>query len=215
MKKIRFLVLIFFSTYALGCSIPRSAKCDKLYGFTRTEKNIKGFLGSKIKDISVKDFRGSERYDEDMLELQEEVDKYILAHPQLSESARNNLKELKVAEGSTTEETGLLLGKPDRMMKVNDKIYGADQVWIYRIKKIQAFIVLLFPVFLSHEGYYLYFKDNLLKAIERHYLEQVVQLQDPGMGSIKKFGTATEENKEETIKEKKEREEKEGGLLGL
>lgn len=172
MKKILILFLCF---YISSCSVPTAANYRQLYSFTREEKKLKGVIGKK-KVVLIKDFRENDMYEEDMEGLKQEVEEYILAHPDLGEQAKLNLRELKVTEGARKEEVRLLLDKPDKVVRARGKAnYAADEIWIYKISKLRTFTVFIIPVFLCHEGYYLYFKDDLLAGIERHYLTQIVQ----------------------------------------
>ena len=132
----------------------------------------------------IKDFRGNEAYEEDMEGLKKEAQVYISQHPALSETAKNNLRELKVTQGSAVDEVAFLLGKPDKVSKSSGGgRYGASEIWIYKLSKIRVFTVFVFPVFLVHEAYYLYFKEGTLVEIERHYLKQVIE-QGAGPGVI-------------------------------
>lgn len=132
-------------------------------------------MGSKTY-VDIKDFRGNERYDEDIAALKEEAEKYIALHPELSEGVKSALRELKVSAGLNTEEVQLLLGRPDNTAK---------DMWVYRISKLRIFTVFIIPVFPVHEGYYLYFKDGVLKTIEKHYLRQTIE-QSPSSGVYEK-----------------------------
>lgn len=182
MKKILFPALILFCIYISGCcSIPQAANYSQLYSFTKEKKKIKGGFASKSKAVLVKDFRENEMLDKDISALKEKVDKYISSHNDLSESTKNNLRELKVTAGATGQEVNLLLGKPDRIIKANDKTYATSQIWVYRINKRSTFTIIVIPVFFTHEAYHLYFKDNVLTKIERHYLEQTLQTSDLGL----------------------------------
>lgn len=176
MREILALGMILFCLNLLGCSVPSAARYQQLYSFIREEKKVKSGM-SKRKIVSIKDFRENDRYEEDMAALKEEVEKYILAHPDLNEQAKSNLRELKVALSATKDEVSLLLGKPKKIIRAqsNANPYNASEIWTYRINKIRAFTVFIIPIFLVHEGYYLYFKDNALVGIERHYLKQIVQ----------------------------------------
>lgn len=176
MKKISVSAIVLVSFSLAGCSMPKAAVQRPLYSFTRVEKSGKsGFMGTR-KIITIKDFRQNEAYDEDIEGLKEDVEEYISKHPELSETARNNLRDLKVTQGSRAEEVIFLLGKPDKVAKASGAgRYGATEIWIYRISKIRAFTVFVFPVFFVHEGYYLYFKDGVLVEIEMHYLKQIVK----------------------------------------
>lgn len=155
--------------------MPTSASYREIYSFTKEEKKVKSVFGKK-QSISIKDFRENEMYEEDMEALKEDVEKYIALHPDLSEAAKNNLRELRVAEGATKEEVKLLLGEPDKI---------SDETWVYKINKLRAITVFIVPVFFVHEGYYLYFKDGVLSGIQRHYPKQVVE-QVPGPGLFEK-----------------------------
>ncbi len=154
-----------------------------LYSISREEKVTKsGFMGSR-KSITIKDFCGNEAYDEEIGALKEEVEKYISQNPNLGEQAKNNLRELKVTDGTTKDEVILLIGKPDKIMRAaGGGRYGASEIWIYRISKIRVFTIFILPVFFIHEGYYLYFKDGALVGTEKHSLKQTVyQGEGPGL----------------------------------
>jgi len=164
--------------------MPTAAIQGPLYSFTREEKRIKSGFGGQKKSITIKDFRANDAYDEDIEALKTEVEKYISQHPDLSESVKNDLRALKVTQGTTSDEVVLLLGKPDKAIKAAGRgRYGASEIWIYRISKIRVFTIFIIPVFFIHEGYYLYFKDGALVEIERHYLKQTVE-QSAGPGVI-------------------------------
>ena len=182
MKKILVLILILSCICISGCwSLPRVASYKELYSFTKEEKNIKGGFGSKRKVVLVKDFRGNEMYDEDMTAFKEKVEKYISSHADLSEPEKNNLRELRVSKGTAKEEVLLLLGKPNKVIRLNNKACAASEIWIYRTNKRITFIIIVIPVFFTHEGYYLYFEDNILTAIERHSLEETVTTSGIGL----------------------------------
>jgi len=181
MKRILPLVLILFCFIIFGCSVPSVANYSQLHTFIKDEQVIKGGFGSKKKILLIKDVRGNDMYDENIVELKEVVEKYISIHPDLSESTKNNLRELKITEGTTKEEVEILLGKPDKVIRQGNKVSATSEIWIYRINKMNAFTIFIFPVFFAHEGYYLYFKDNLLTTIQRHYLAQIIQ-QSAGPG---------------------------------
>jgi len=184
MKTISVAIIVLVILSMIGCSMPIAAIQSPLYSFTREEKRIKSGFGGKKKSITLKDFRGNDACDEDIEALKTDVEKYISQHPDLSESARNNLQALKVTQGATGDEVVLLLGKPDKLVKVaGSGRYGASEIWIYKLSKIRAFTIFILPVFLVHEGYYLYFKDGALVEIERHYLKQIVE-QGAGPGVI-------------------------------
>lgn len=177
MKRIPLLILLLASFSLSGCSLPTTARYSQIYSITREEKKIEGSFGSKKKVVSIKDFRESEMYEEDIPALKQEVEKYIAAHPDLSEPEKNNLRELKVTEGLTKEEVKLLLGEPDKIIRK-----GPAEIWIYRINRLRAFTVFIIPIAFVHEGYYLNFKENTLLSIERHSLKQSLhQTGGPGV----------------------------------
>jgi hypothetical protein len=170
-----------------GCSTPTVATYKQLESFTKEERKNKIGLG-KSKTVFFKDFRKNEMYQEDVAALKEEVEKYISNHPELSDSTKNNLRELKVVEGLTRQEVELLLGSPDKITKLERNAnYNASEEWIYKINKIRAITVFIIPVFFVHEGYYLYFRDDVLAGIEKHYPKQIVE-QSAGPGVFQKKG---------------------------
>lgn len=171
MKKIIIFILVVSCAGLTGCSMPAAATQGQIYSFTKKEQKKKGLFVNSYE--SVKDFREIDMYTEDIDALKEEVEKYIAAHPELNEDTKKNIRQLKVAPGQSKEEVLLLLGEPD-------KISGSD-IWIYRINKWRAFTVFIIPVFFVREGYYLYFKDDVLTDIERHYLKQMIR-QSAGSG---------------------------------
>lgn len=173
------LILILSCIYISGCwSLPRTTDYSQLYSITKEAKKIKSGFGNR-KVVAIKDFRETEMYEENITALKEGVEKYILAHPDLSDQTKNNLRELKVTAGATQDEVRLLLGNPDKVRKRSNGDDPASEIWIYRINKRSAFTIIVIPVFFTHEGYYLYFKENTLDAIKRHYLEHVIKTESP------------------------------------
>lgn len=167
--------------------MPSAVRYDQLYSITREEQRRKVALAGVKKIVLLKDFRGGEIYDEDVSSLKERVEKYISSHPQLSDTAKENLRALKVSEGLGKEEVELLLGRPDKIVKSKDMgKYGATQAWIYKTIKMRAFTIFIIPVFFISEDYFLYFDklDNLV-GIERHSLKQAIK-QLPQEGIIGK-----------------------------
>jgi hypothetical protein len=163
------------------CSVPRADSYKQLYSYTKEEKTTKGKFGFKTKATLIKDFRENEAFAENITALKEKVEKYISTHTDLNELTKNYLRELKVTEGATKEEVKLLLGEPDKVIKPGKKD-GACETWIYATSKRSTFTVIFLPVFFGHEKHYLYFKDDILTLIERHYLEQVFSASDSNMG---------------------------------
>lgn len=177
MEKTPLLIFLLASFFLCGCSLPAAARYGEIYSITRKEEKIEGAFGSTKKVVSIKDFRESELYEEDIPALKEEVEEYITAHPDLDGPTKNNLRELKVTEGLNKEEVKLLLGEPD---KVAGKASG--EIWIYRINRLRVFTFFIIPLFPVHESYYLRFKDDSLSAIERHSLKQTIrQTGGPGV----------------------------------
>lgn len=160
------------------------ATYSQLYSITKKEEKKKGAMGSTRKIVIINDFRLNEAYDEDIDALKQKAEKYISLHPELSDSVKASLRELKVATGFSREEVELLLGRPDKIVKSGEE-------WVYKINKTRIVTVFIVPVFPVNESYRLYFKDNALMAIERHFLKQVVQ-QSQGQalyGAETKLGT--------------------------
>lgn len=171
----RMILILSLAVFLSGCSMPVSSIQGSLYSFTKEKKKGKGMLASWSAP-TVRDFREEEAYEEDMEGLKEDVEEYISRHPDLKESARNDLRELKVSPGAGSEEVILLLGKPDKLINLRGEgRYGASEIWIYKISKLRTFTVFIFPVFPVHEAYYLYLKDGTLLEIERHALKQTVE----------------------------------------
>lgn len=180
MKKITFFSIMLFLFTLSGCSIPTAKSYSELYSITEVEKTTKHGMGGKRSSTTVTDFREDEVYPEDFTGLKGEAEKYISQHPDLSEQVKSDLRELKVTPGFTKDEVELLLGEPD-------KASGDGNLWIYRINRMRAFTVFIFPVFFAHEGYYLHFQDNRLASIEKHFPRQVIhQAEGPGLSSKQK-----------------------------
>jgi len=178
MKRNLFLFTIAgISVCIMGCSIPTSSVYSKIYSFTKEEKIKKGTFGFSRTTETVKDFREQEMYDEDIVALKDAVEKYISSHPLLDESAKSNLREMKVVGGENKEQVELLLGEADAKGRS-----GSGEIWIYSIQKLRAFTILLLPVYFPHESYRLYFDGDILAKIERHYLKQMIeQASGPGL----------------------------------
>lgn len=176
MRRLSFILILAFC-FSGCCSIPSREPYNQLFGYTKEEK--KKSFGTKI--TTLKDFRGNIIQEKNIAALNKKVEEYISNNADSPSPNESMLRQHKVAEGATREEVRLILGQPD---KINP---GPPEVWIYRLKKISAFTILIFPVFFPHEGYYLYFKEGALTGIERHYFEQVIHCGDPpdGMGSKK------------------------------
>ncbi len=179
---------MILSLCILGCSIPTASTQNELYSYYKEEVKKKGgFLSTKSPD-AFRDFRREVTYEEDIDALKEDAEQYISTHPGLSDTAKSNLRELKVAIGSNRDEVELLLGEPDKISKLGGGgRYAATELWIYRISRIRVFNIFIVPIFPVHEGYYLYFKGDTLAGIERHYLKQVIG-QGAGPGVLQKSG---------------------------
>jgi hypothetical protein len=180
------ILRIILCICVFGCSAPRVANYQYIDAYTKEEKKVQeGFVKKKV--VLIKDFRGNEMYEEDATALKEEIEEYISRHPTLDDSIKNNLRQLKLVAGMTRDETKLLLAEPEKVEKLGSRAkYDASELWIYRTNKLRAFTVFIFPVFVAHEGYYLYFKDGVLAEIEKHFLEQMVKQSDAtGVGKEK------------------------------
>lgn len=175
MKKISFIIITASCFVITACSVPASARRQEIYSFSKLEKKPRGVFGKK-KDVSIQDFRERVMYDEDIIALKEEVEKYISAHPDLTQGIKDSLRQIRVAEGENKEEVALLLGEPDKIEKLGRAApYAATEKWIYSINKLRAFTIFIVPVAFVHEAYYLYFKNDTLAGIERHYLKQMIK----------------------------------------
>ncbi|MDD5653611.1 MAG: hypothetical protein PHT31_05595 [Candidatus Omnitrophica bacterium] len=172
-RTIAILLNLCFLSSLSGCSIPTSANYNELYSFTSQEKTTKGMMGFQKKTELVRDFRENEMYVEDIAALKEDVEKYITAHPEISEEIKADMRQLKIAPGFNKQEVELMLGEPDKI---------SGDTWIYQISRLRAFTFFIFPFFFAHEGYYLRFNNDRLTAIERHFPKQIIhQASGPGI----------------------------------
>ncbi|MBI4972594.1 MAG: hypothetical protein HZC16_02115 [Candidatus Omnitrophica bacterium] len=175
------LALIIICVFLGGCcSLPRKAIYEQIYSYTSEKKKIKARYGGSRKIEVVQDFRERQAYEEDITAFKEKIEKYIAEQPNLSENAKERLRQMRVSAGATKEEVSFLLGPPEKIERINKA--DNQQIWIYRTSKISFYTIAFLPVFFVREGYYLYFKDNLLTLIERHYLEQTFYASDSDMG---------------------------------
>ena len=170
MRKMDLIVLCFCISGC--CSMPRSMTYPQLYSLTTAKKTIKKQIGMRQKVEVINTFRENEVNQNAITALTKEVDKYIAGHSGLAEATKNNLRKFKVVNGATADEVNLLLGKPDKVIKTSKKNV-ASETWMYQTSKSSIFDILVFPVFWGHEKYFLYFQDNILTLIERHYLKQI------------------------------------------
>ena len=179
MRRLLFPILGMLCFYISGCSIPMVAKYSQLSTFTsnKTGKKMKFGLGGSNR--AIEDFLGNKIHKEDIDIVKERVEKYISIHNNLSEATKNNLRELRVTEGATKEEVELLLSKPTKIIKRKDNVHAISKIWLYKINKRNPFTIVILPIFLIHEKYYLYFKENILFNIQRHYLRQIVEPINP------------------------------------
>ncbi|MFH1198830.1 MAG: hypothetical protein V1650_01525 [Candidatus Omnitrophota bacterium] len=196
MKKILFSSVIILSFFAAGCSTLRVTPQSQLPSYTKVESKKKGFTIGKGKIISYKDFKNNEIYEEDVDALREEVGEYIVKRPELSEAVKASLDKLEVTLGLTKEQVILLLGEPDKISSLGKNQYSAGELCIYRVTKWRAYTVFIIPVFFVHEGYYLYFKDDILAGIERRDLKQMIK-QGSAPGVFEAKGGSKEEKEEE------------------
>lgn len=170
MKTLYKSISLLLSVCLCGCSIPTAAYYTQLETFSKEKK--KGLFGSGS-NIPRKNILGNDLTAGDSETLKAKVEKYISEHTELTEPNKNNLRDLKITYGSSKEEVELLLGKPLKAVKSANK---SSEVLIYKINKTNLFLLVIIPVFLIHESYYLHFENNALVKIERHYLKQIVKV---------------------------------------
>lgn len=178
MKKMSVKVVIIFllGCFLCGCSLPSMTTYSSLPNYTRKEERKKRAFASEKKYIVYKDFRLNELYEEDVAAYKVDVEEFIVEHPNLAAEKTSVLRELTVVPGLNKEEVILLLGSPDKIIRPhNYKNYGVCEKWIYKIKKWRTFNIFIVPVFPVHEAYYIYLKDGVVAAIEKHYLTQIFQ----------------------------------------
>jgi len=168
--------LIIAGITITGCSIPMAQKYTQLEFANAYKKGKKIQLDIEKPGLDIRDFLGYEMKKDDISSAKEKVETYIAEHADIEESNKAHLQELCVAVGATSGEVELLLGKPEKIMKKRNTKHPISEVWIYRTNKPQLFSIVIVPILLVRQGYYLYFKDGILKNIERHYLHQIVAM---------------------------------------
>jgi hypothetical protein len=174
MKRIIFPVLGLLCALILGCSIPMTAKYSQIDTFSSGKTQKKSKFSIFKPTARPEDFLGNKVNKDDIASAKEKVEKYILAHNDLDEAARNYLRDLKVVRGATAQEVELLLGKPTKIIKSGKNVRPALEVWVYKTNKASPFRILIIHIFSIKETYYLYFKENILMDIKKHYLKQAV-----------------------------------------
>ncbi len=113
------------------------------------------------------DFKGHIIAKEYISKLKGKAEDYTSQHPEISGEVKDALKNLKVVKGLTKEQVKLLLGNPERVQALspNNK-FGADQRWVYIRGDLRCIYVLIVPVLFTHNAYHLYFKGDILIAID-------------------------------------------------
>jgi len=150
-KLITFIGLLLLLS---GCSAPNYYLRD----------NINCYY--KDKGINM-DFKGNIIYKEYITNLKGKIEDYISHHPEINEEAKSALKNFKVVKGMTKEQVKLLLGNPERVQTLNSKNkFRADQRWVYIMKESRCVYVVPVPVFFTHDAHHLYFKGDILIAME-------------------------------------------------
>jgi len=172
--------LLIFLTVNGCCSLPKTESKKELYSIVK-ETTVEKSMFGKNQIVSFKDFRGYEAFNKNIDSLKARIEGYIQNHPDLSESTKKDLRDYKVARGSSMDEVRLLLGAPDKVIKSKAHPQKPDEVWIYITDKDSNFQIVFLPVYFGHEKYYLYFTGNLLANIERHYLQQTFSTNDAGL----------------------------------
>jgi len=171
-----FPILVLLNIYIAGCSIPMTAKYTQIDALSSDKAGKK----SKFRTGKpVKDFLGNEIPQEGMIAIKERVEGYISSHSDLGESTKNNLRALRLTEGATKEEVELLIGRPAKVIKLGNNIHAPSEAWLYRTNKRTAFMIIIIPTFIVYEKYYLYFKENVLVSMRKHYLKQFVDINIP------------------------------------
>jgi len=179
MRRLLFPILVMLCFYISGCSIPMAAKYSQLNTFSSNGTAKKKKFSFSESERPVEDFLGNKMYKEDIDIVKGRVEKYISVHSNLSEATKNNLGKLRVSVGATKEEVELLLGKPTKIIKRKDNAHAISEIWLYKTNKRNPFAIVIIPIFVIHEEYCLYFKENVLSDIQRHYLKQIVETINP------------------------------------
>ena len=172
MRKVNLVILGVFCVCVLGCSIPMTAKYSQLNAFSSGKAPKKGKISIFTPAHQPENFLGDKVSKENVEAAKERVEKYILAHSDLDEASKKYLRDLRVVRGASMEEVRLMLGEPAKIIKSGKKTRPSLETWVYKANKSVHFKVLIVSVFPTKETYYLYFKENILTGIKKHYLKQ-------------------------------------------
>ena len=172
MKRTSLVVLGILCSCVLGCSIPMTAKYSQLDTFSSGKAPKKSKFSIFMPIHQQENFLGDKVTKEDIEAAKEKTEKYILEHNDLDEASKHYLRDLKVVRGATMEEVRLILGEPSKIIKSGKKAHPSSETWVYKTNKVDHFKILIISIFQVKETYYLYFKDNILTGINKHYLQR-------------------------------------------
>jgi hypothetical protein len=153
MKKL--ITFIFLLLFLGGCAAPLYYLRDDINCYYKDKMISRDFKGNIIDNAK-----------EYVTNLKGKIEDYLSHHPEINEETKLALKNCKVTKGLTKEQVKLLLGNPERVQTLSSKNkFKADQRWVY-IMEEQKCIYLFVPIFFTHNAYHLYFRGDILIAIE-------------------------------------------------
>ncbi|MFC1805210.1 hypothetical protein ACFLZ3_05245 [Candidatus Omnitrophota bacterium] len=177
MNRCKPAILISICIFAGGCtSIPRVESRKSIAAFITIERELKRSFG-KDKALFYKDFRGNDVLVEDVDELKEKIEAYILNCAGITEIRAKNLRDLIIKTGATEGDVRALLGKPDKISKGKE----GSKVWTYRQSKATPFMVVFLPLWPVHSAYRLHLCDQVVQKIEAFGLEQTFEASGVGL----------------------------------
>lgn len=157
-------------TIFIGCALPGYSRINSIESYYDTSEWYKPcfFCADKSRSVTV-DFRNNRIEDKEkyLADLRGKVEEYILRYPETAEETKAALKRFSVITGMTKEQVKLVLGNPEKVQSLNsDNKFKSDERWVYIDKGLTAVQIGPVPIFFTHNANHLYFRDDVLTAIE-------------------------------------------------
>lgn len=167
MKKILVLSLCLVLS---GCALPGYSRIDSIDCYYDTTDWYRPSLFGTYKSRSVTmDFKDNRIDDKTkyLNDLKDKVEEYLLHHPEITEETKSALMKFSVIEGMIKEQVRLLLGNPEIIQSLNtENKFRSDERWVYISKELTAVQIGPVPIFFTHDADHLYFRGDILIAIE-------------------------------------------------
>lgn len=149
--------LISFTVLLLllgGCAAPRYCHRDNIDCYYQDKRINRDFRGKVVDKEYINSLKGK-------------IEGYLLGHLEINEESKSALKNFKVVKGLTKEQVELLLGVPEKTQVLNPKNkLRADERWVYTREDLKCIYFFALPLLFTHDAYHLYFRGNILLAIE-------------------------------------------------